>query len=66
MRSPSIRCRMPAAAVIAAAAILFACAADPEPEPAALEIAVSFDETASAEPLDGRVLVMLSTDDSEE
>ncbi len=52
---------------LAAAAFLFACT--PAPEAGAgssLEIAVSFDPALSAQPLDGRVLVMLSTDDSEE
>ncbi len=52
---------------LAAAATL--CACTPAPDAGAgsqLEIAVSFGEAMSAEPLDGRVLVMLSTDDADE
>ena len=57
----------PALLATLAAAALFACAPVPDDAPAAkIEIAVSFDEAMSAEPLDGRVLVMLSTDDSDE
>jgi len=52
--------------VVFAAAALFGCAPTPDGVTARLEIAVSFSEAMSAEPLDGRVLVLLSTDDSEE
>ncbi len=51
----------------AAAALLLACAQEPADDATSqLEIAVSFGEAMSAETLDGRVLVMLSTDDSDE
>ena len=52
---------------IFASAVIFACAPTSEVgAEAQLEIAVSFKKAMSAEPLDGRVLVMLSTDDSAE
>ena len=54
-----------AAVSIVAAATLFACA-QPEDVGTGLEIAVSFDASMNAEPLDGRVLLLLSTDDEDE
>ena len=54
------------------AAVLLAGCAAPEPDAAGqtatsgLEIAVSFDEARSAEPLDGRLLLLLSTNDEAE
>ncbi len=55
------------AASTLAAAISLSCAPEPDDGTASpLEIAVSFPGAMSAEPLDGRVLVMLSTDDSGE
>ncbi|MCP3964306.1 MAG: hypothetical protein GY719_41290 [bacterium] len=64
MRTRPVRPCTLIAIPIAAAAFLCACSGTEEP--AALEIAVSFDESLSAEALDGRVLLLLSTDDDDE
>ena len=62
MRRPTGQIHCAALGALAAAAL--ACA--PPTSEAPLVIAVSFDETMSAAPLDGRVLLLLSTDDAQE